>query len=302
MRHETALKKSLKWINNNLEHFNPLSKINDMDIISVNKPYVELHLMLWIANRNKDFISEENLLVIEKISKFAQNILLSPSYYEQILIKPENIRINGATMMFYLNYNSNKILEDILKRVYPVAIKISPELTPFRKMDLEYSLQLVDKVLGRDEIKNMSSLAENTILGTDIDMINYTIDDEYALTHSLFYLTDFGEKSISHKKQDIIEHSILTLCVKNMLIGDMDLLGEYIINILNLNIETDICKIAFMELLNSQNRDGYFPGPERGKKHEIKNNSKDLFRVNYHTTLVAIMAIIFYTKKYGNEN
>jgi hypothetical protein len=205
-------------------------------------------------------------------------------------------------MMFYLNYNSNKILEDILKRVYPIAIKISPELTPFRKMDLEYSLQLVDKLLDRNEIKDMSSLAENTILGTDIDMINYTIDDEYAFTHSLFYLTDFGEKSISHKKQNIIEHSILTLCVKNMLIGDMDLLGEYIINILNLNIETGICKIAFMELLKSQNRDGYFPGPERGKKHNVKNNSKDLCRINYHTTLVAIMAIIFYTKKYGNEN
>jgi hypothetical protein len=302
MRHETALKKSLKWISNNLEGFNPLSKINDMDIINVNKPYVELHLMLWIANRNKKIISEENLHVIEKISKFAQNILLSPSYYEQILIKPENLRINGATMMFYLNYNSSKILEDILKRVYPIAIKISPELTPFRKMDLEFVLQLVDKILDRNEIKNMSSLAENTILGTDIDLINYIIDDEYALTHSLFYLTNFGEKSMSHKKQDIIEHSILTLCVKNMLVGDMDLLGEYIINILNLNIETSICKIAFTELLKSQNRDGYFPGPERGKKHNVKNNSKDLFRINYHTTLVAIMAIIFYTKKYGNEN
>jgi hypothetical protein len=302
MGYETALKKSLKWISDNLEYFNPLSKINDMDIINVNKPYVELHLMLWIAYRNKDFISEENLHVIEKIGKFAQNILLSPSYYEQILIKPENIRINGATMMFYLNYNSNKILEDILKRVYPIAIKISPELTPFRKMDLEFSLQLVDKILDRNEVKNMSSLAENTILGTDIDLVNYIIDDEYALTHSIFYLTDFGEKSISHKKRDIIEHSILTLCVKNMLVGDMDLLGEYIINILNLNIETNICKIAFMELLNSQNKDGYFPGPERGGKHKVKNNSKNLFRINYHTTLVAIMAIIFYTKKYGNKD
>jgi hypothetical protein len=302
MKCENALKTSLKWINDNLEYFNPLSKMNDLDIININKPYVELYLMLWVANRNKEFISEKSLHVIEKINKFAQNILVSPSYYEQILIKPENLRINGAAMMFYLNYNRNKTLEDILKKVYPIAIKISPELPPFRKMDLEFSLQLVDKILDRNEIKDMSLLAENTILGTDIDLINYTIDDEYALTHIIFYLTNFGEKSISHKKQGIIEHSILTLCAKNMLIGDMDLLGEYIINILNLNIETNICKIAFTELLKSQNRDGYFPGPERGRKHNAKNNSKDLFKINYHTTLVAIMAIIFYTKKYGYED
>lgn len=306
---EQSIKKALKWMQLNIDYFNP---IEDIESMMPNKVFIELHLMFFIAYRNKDIVPKDCMSIIEEINRHTEKILLNPRYYEQLLLKPQNFRINGFAMIFYLTYCSNPILEETLKRVYPTYSNISSELIPYRKMDLEYCLQLADRYLGRNEYekKDLSKIAKDSILNTNFDLLNYTYDEEYAITHSLFYLSDFGEKTIEEENIRQISHYLLTMCFNSILTEDMDILGEYIMNICNLNINSEICSIAFSELLKSQQEDGSFPGPNRkgfenlGKPDKNKNMSqlnKEYFMRNYHTTLVAVMASIFYMK-YKRKN
>ncbi len=282
--------------------FNPLDNPGDLNY---NKPYIELQLLLWVLHRNFKYIPKDCIDYINKLSDHAEKILLNPKYYEQLLVKPEVLRINGAAMMMYLGYKSNEVIIDIIQRGFPIAIKISPELVPFRKMDLEFCIQIVDHILNRkaDEKKDITVLADETILNTDIDMINYESNEEYAITHALFYLSDFGEREIPEKFKDRLHHAVQTLAMKNLLVGDMDLLAEYLINMSNLNICNEVYNLSLKELLKNQEDDGSFPGPERCGKDKIDINAKDkkekrtnIFTVNYHTTLVCIMAILFHLK------
>jgi hypothetical protein len=145
----------------------------------------------------------------------------------------------------------------------------------------------------------MDELSKNSILRSALDILNFDIIDEYYLTHALFFLSDFGELTISDNIIDDnkIQNTLLTLAAKNILSHDMDLLSEYIINLCNLNVRHDLCNLALHILIKSQYGDGAFPCPERKKKIKVAGDTKaSVVRNNYHVTLVAIIAMIFMLK------
>ncbi|PXV60037.1 hypothetical protein CLV62_13225 [Dysgonomonas alginatilytica] len=297
---------ALKWIYESLKYFSPLDNgaINDPN---TNKMFNELHLFLFLAYRNRRHFTIENFEIVELISQFTEPILLNPRYYEQIQIDPHCFRINGSSIIFYLNYKNNRKLESIIKRTYKTARDITPEIIPFRKMDLEYNLYLASSYLNKDgkDYAKMQNISKTSILASKFDLINFSISEEYALTHSLFYLSDFGERPIFTDNNDEIEHSLLTLTLKNILANDMDLLGEYIINLCNLNINNEVCDIASKTLFKSQRKDGSFPAPKRSKRlqHGINHrvNQKDYVNQNYHVTLVALIATVFLIKSKNGD-
>lgn len=300
---EKKVFEATNWIKEYSLFFNPLTKTGK-DRLFVNKMFAELQLTLMIAYRNRDILPKSINKIFEELLLFSGNIITSPCYYESIQYKPNDFRAIGGSIIFFLESTGEPKLETLINQTYNTALNITPEVIPYRKMDLEYCLFLASRYIDRSKcgIERLQKLAESSILSSNFDLVNFTVYEEYALTHALFYLSDLGNLPISKRNIESITSALLTLTCKNILKNDMDLLGEYLINLSNLKIDHSIRNLGYKILLENQQKDGCFLAPIRKEvKTAYKPIDKDLdskgyVRLNYHTTLVAIMALIYEIK------
>ncbi|MFN7399996.1 MAG: DUF6895 family protein, partial [Sandaracinobacter sp.] len=65
---------------------------------------------------------------------------------------------------------------------------------PYREMEILHSRSLKDSVDLSGEIADIFS---TTSFGRGQLICRYSVDDAYSLTHAIFYLTDFGDSSVS---------------------------------------------------------------------------------------------------------
>ncbi len=288
--------KSLQWILSNIKKFDPINVYDDKFSI---KMLAELQLVLQILHRYSKSLNSDNFFLLEKLKNETEKFILNPNFYERALIEPNKFRLYANIIIYYLTYRDNNTLKSIISKLHKKAIDITPEIIPYRKMDFENSLQLASSFISKktDYITALSSLSKESILNSTLDIINFSEQEEYALTHSIFYLTNFGEYTVYIHNIDKIQNSINSLVVKNILINNMDLLGEYIICYCNLNIKSKICDLAFEKLISSQNNNGVTLSPKSNQNKELNINDNDIgfVRRNYHTTLVSIIAYLTYS-------
>jgi hypothetical protein len=295
---------AIEWVHQNIDLFNPLNDINDKYTI---KMFSELQLALLVIEREQEYLNEDSIKNVNKIISLSEQIILDPRYYEQVQLHPEAFRMYGASIIYYLSYRKNKILESIIQKTYEIAYDITPEILPYRKMDYEHCLSLADLYIVRPKqhFMSMAKLAENSVLNSSLDLLHFTILEEYSLTHAIFYLSDLGNKYVSIDICKKVENSISVLAMKNILNNDLDLLGEYIMSLccIHSKLYTTL-DYLLQQFLLCQSSEGSFLGPERnGKKIPNENNldeptkRKNQVRYNYHTTLVAIMALTLYNKE-----
>lgn len=296
MEIDRTIDKALSWIYENMQFFNPLADLADM---YRQKMFAELQLVLLISNRNKQFLVESSKSLLGKLESFSEEIILSSGYYEQICLNLRNFRLFAVPVIYYLCFNKNKRIERLINRVYMQAFSISPEYIPYRLLDIEHSISLSERYTGTKIAAKMQKDVYATILNSHYDIINWGIEEEYALTHSIFYITDFGNKQLPDDLKCNAVQNIPILCYQKVIEEDLDLLGEYVMNLCNLNVLPQFRLDMYKYIAEKQTQQGYFIGPRRKGMNKLNESVSDLFirkrnvvRNNYHTTLVAIMASI----------
>lgn len=169
---------------------------------------------------------------------------------------------------------------------------MGPERVPFRQLDLLYGLTNLG--FSIDPTLRESALASGCF-GNAKRVRNLTSSDGYALTHNIFYLTDFG-RNPENINPELLKDIICTLKRLSAVAiseNNMDLLAEYILCFGYLN-SIDEDTIEFSDHLRAQQRpEGYWEGPVQ-MTAELERLAVPpqlySFYSNYHTTLLGWQA------------
>lgn len=171
------------------------------------------------------------------------------------------------------------------------------ERISFREMDLKWGLSLFDPSLGLD-LKELSKLS---ILERNASIMDMCREDEYAFTHSIFYTTDFGTLPLPENLNSNKINNIIDGCLaKNILVEDIDLLGEFLIcSIITKNTESIYFETGLHYYITVWDSLGFLPGPTFNKEEYIKLTGEEatsyVYKHIYHTYYVGgILCTILY--------
>lgn len=300
----SKMQPAVLWIFKNIDLFNPIEPRYDEK--QSHKMFSELQFTLSELHLTYNRWDPVTQKLIDELKKISKNIITSPLYYEQLQLHPSMFRMFGMAAMYFLSYCTDDdtcIVQDIVKKTYKTACNISSEAPPFRQMELAYCIYNNNHFLHNTDFNynSIARIADLSILRSNYDLANFTIHHEYPLTHAIFYLTNMGRIKVNVSDFPNLEESLNILACKNILNSDLDLLGEYLINLCCFNINNQILKDSLQFILSNQKSDGIFPAPirDRIQQPEIECTEIDKYvRKHYHTTLVCIIALSIYTRTF----
>lgn len=298
-----ALKNAIEWLYSQRIYFNPL--VLHCDEKQAHKMFSELQFILSELSKTILLWDVKTQKNIRELQLFSRDIIYKPEYYELLQKHPAHFRMYGMASLYFLSYwkaEDVSLIQDVIRKTYSTAYGISPETPPFRMMEIIYCIcgnnyYLNDK---KYEYSMLDRCAEFSILNTSYDVSNYTVFDEYAITHSIFYLTNMGERPINFDKFENLECCLYALAYKNLLANDLDLLGEYLIDLCCCKLNnSQILQSLLNYILNNQRQDGVFPAPQRGRTNDEENIDNIQYVIkHYHTTLVCILALSIYVRQF----
>lgn len=283
---------SSNWINHNLYEFNPFRNASEIDPLR-SKAVAELAFMCMYYTRCKNINQDE---CIRKCIIFLLDIVNKPLYREKLIRSPALLTLYGTVYVAlrkcgFEDPDLREMFQSVLDQGYATKI----ERIDFRKMDLHYLLDCGD---FEHDLQPIENLYNETILSKKPQILYLRDSDVYSITHTLFYLTDFGDRPIPLSLQDQVEDvrwlvaALLGLYLRE---NNWDLVSELLLCCLCLHWRPPIIyEVAWEGLMHNQNADGSIPGPSFSSEHLNKLNEKErtsyCFEQNYHTTLVTLMA------------
>jgi len=291
---EEIERKAVMWLVKTLQYFDPL-KSSESERMFARKAILELSLL--VAYRVKIIQEEldENYL---KILEHVELVASRPSYRELIA------RDHRALLLYGLTYAALKIcgrddpyFRSIVKQALDSRYPGILERIPYRQLDFLHFLYIAD-------IEHKAPAFEDifpfTLLAGVPNAIEIEGSDIYAITHTIFYITDFGLRtstwSTSFDLGGAIE--LVTLLMSHFRIcGNADIVAELIISSICLGVHNSHEIGQSCRFIQSiQNSDGRVPGPSGivdEKSTELANDpSYKLWKTSYHTTIVVALAAL----------
>jgi Domain of unknown function (DUF6895) len=131
-----------------------------------------------------------------------------------------------------------------------------------------------------------------------VNVIYITDGESYSITHALFYLSDFGSRSIaglSPSQREHIHWVVEHLLGMYICAGNWDLVSELMVSYQCLGQTTsDIYALGWQSLIDAQWPCGAIPGPyyiaQKADNLTGVQRRKYVFEKCYHTTLVTALA------------
>ena len=285
---EISIEKAFDYLINNIHFFNvDFNKETEKGI----KPFVELVFFYNLINDNYNYDKHKR--------KIIENYILSQinsNDFEKKL-KDDVLGISGLSILeeFLIKRGSSKYRETLNYLIENKKIDLKIKRTPFRTMDMKYSL---NKAQIKDNLSSYKEIFQDTILGKKLSLFYYSPSSAYSLTHTIFYITDMGnDYKIDNEIKDI---SFILQCLIGMHINnnDLDILAEVLLCVLFLNEyevvnNRGIFDFGMKYIQDHQRNNGSFPAP-------IVSTSKDKFKrfkEDYHTTLVCLGALVCFQTK-----
>jgi hypothetical protein len=285
--------RAFDWIMSNLEFFDPFNNVTNHDkFLLANKPLLELSVLCMLYYQREGSNPDPRA---QKFVSFIHDIWKKPNYSERVVRNPNVFRIFPMVYIALqhcgsLDHSYDEIIQRILDQGYATAV----EQIPFRGMDLRHML---DKGGFKHNVPSFNQLYQMSLLAKTPSVIYLTNEDVYCITHTLFYLGDFGLRPIDvipEEQLPTIHWMIDTLLGIYLCMKDWDLVAELLLCCQCLRWYSSIIfSIAFNALLDAQLLDGSVPGP-MFSKDEMQNLDESerkiyCFNQNYHTTLVSAL-------------
>jgi hypothetical protein len=207
-----------------------------------------------------------------------------PSHAFALLLPYLNLRTTGYRSPFH---------EETLRRAWAREFLFATELVPHRVLDREYFLW--KSGLLRCE-PDWPKFYAATALAMAPDALNVDKEAAYAITHTLFYLSDLGRRPLPFEEAESerVTRILECLMVHFWRLRHWDLLGELLANRVSmLARESRIATGASAAFLNAWRPDGCIPGEglkiEGLDKAPQSERGAIIFRGCYHTTLVGVI-------------
>jgi hypothetical protein len=184
--------------------------------------------------------------------------------------------------------------EDILDLLRESGLLHATEVTPYRSLERAHAYWK-SGILDREP--DWRRLVRQTTLGQLFERGSprWSLDDEavYSITHTLFYLTDFGGMPAELSPFEIASSVQILECqaVHYQRVGHWDLLGEVLINLTCLGAQlSPIYESALATFQSTRRPDGSVPPPRRSTPPTATEaDRQEGFWRSYHSTLVAVL-------------
>lgn len=287
---DEALNKSIGWIEDNIFHF----KLNDNrytdDLQITLKPFGELVLTLTLLKKHG--INDKR---IDNLLIWAWEELQNGKILMDLLIARNDLIVLTCIYVdfYHIGYKSEK-LEFLIKYLSTINPTSHIENPYWRRLDIDYTLSKLGlKTFPKKPLKK-------SWLGKSLPPWMINNDLAYAITHEVFYVTDFGQlpNRIENEIRLYIEKWIFSWIEVFKLENNYDLVIEFAIVCICLNIELPVT--LYDEVYHTQKNDGRFTGPKNAGANWLKpNDPKERidFVSDYHTTLVGCIFLAMKEKK-----
>lgn len=175
-----------------------------------------------------------------------------------------------------------------------LAARYRKERLPFRTLDLLHGLY---QLTGNEEYRRqLLVMAQYGCLGRLETPFDLDEHDDYALTHTIFYVTNFGKcrwpRSLA--KVMAVESCLDIFSGHAEVENNLDLIGEYLLCRQMLSIRGARYREELELVLRAVEPDGFWPGPADLSEalRAIAEPHEQLFFEHYHTTLVVREALL----------
>jgi hypothetical protein len=301
--------KAMGWVSQNAEAFDPFTKPQNSPDETRLKAICELLFLGVHMMRLQTPWSRQ----VSTLSKFLLQCFNSNAFlYESSTHRPPLI---GSIALCNLSELSGldpdrprRLIESRLLTHY----FWEGDMAPFRRMDMCYCLRSAGVNYLHPDLQE---LYRSTLLAQKPFLPGLELPDMYAITHTVFYLTDMiglssGELSVALPVEELnrirkIARVLLGMCLRS---ANLDILGELLLCAAQLeDTPTYAMNMAWQRIAAAQHESGFVPGPEFSYKALAQLASEDekrsyIFEKNYHTTLVCLMtATLWYRQALNNQ-
>lgn len=290
-----SINKSFNWILDHLDYFSiPEYNLEYREgITDEKKAFGELALALLIIQKSSTFINDPR---VEKIKKYVHEVVLSKNF---VFNMQNDISLFPFYLTVYVSLRETGIEidthRDIIKNLLKYKYINQIERTAWQLIDLTYFLDKGEFEHQLPDTKTLYPCSSLYFLPNPI--LNRTIDS-YAITHLLFFLSDFGSNDISELLGEKLSETKLyveTLTKMYTHTRDWDLLGELLISCHILkHRDFALHETCFHHYLDSQCNSGDFIN--RTVLDAFDSNKtlskEERFKANYHPTLVSLFCCI----------
>lgn len=225
-----------------------------------------------------------------------QDIAARPSYRELIA------RDEAALLLYAGTYAALRLCgrEDpefrtLIQQSVSGGYAVAFERIPYRQLDLLHTLELCGIA---HTLPSMAEVLPFTLLHNSPNVLKLADRDIYALTHTIFYATDFGLRRPSGPgsfDRGAAVELLEALLVLTRGQGNADLVGELLCCLLCLGVrDSEEAHTAWEFLLSVQEDDGRVNGPQGVVHPGLTDGDEDYghWATGYHTTIVATLAAL----------
>jgi uncharacterized protein DUF6895 len=296
-RFEAHAARGLRWLSGNLDRFSPIDKTGGAPEIT---PFAELAILFERLHSSKYAPFAERLGLsghLPRWGRFIARQLNDRAYAElprrmpagsyNLLLPYLMLRATGYRRAFH---------EESLRRMTERGDGRFIELVPYRIVDREYFLWRAGVAA---EEPDWARLYAETLLARIPNALHVDKEGTYAITHTLFYLTDWGRRPppFDPEELDRVSHIVDCLAVHYWRMRHWDLLGELLLARAGLGPgESRLLSEACAAFLGAWRPEGYVLGEGvevPGLRESPQTaHAQIIFGECYHTTLVAILFCI----------
>ncbi|GGN33442.1 hypothetical protein GCM10012285_04510 [Streptomyces kronopolitis] len=225
-----------------------------------------------------------------------QDVAARPSYRELIA------RDEAALLLYAGTYAALRLCgrEDpefrtLIQQSVSGGYAAAFERIPYRQLDLLHTLELCGIA---HPLPSMAEVLPFTLLHNSPNVLKLADRDIYALTHTIFYATDFGLRRPSGRgsfDRGAAVELLEALLVLTRGQGNADLVGELLCCLLCLGVrDSEEAHTAWEFLLSVQEDDGRVNGPPGVVHPGLTDGDEDYghWATGYHTTIVAALAAL----------
>lgn len=273
---------AVAWLAAHRSFFDPTLRLPN-DQLFAKKAIVELALLVAYRHRlDPTPLTPEWLALLDTVELVAAR----PAYIEAAARDPRALLLYALTFAaLRICGRENPDFAHVVEQCLATGYATAAERLPYRRMDLLHFLLIsgLDPAAGAKLDESYLS----TLLAQSPNVVELNDSDVYAITHALFYLTDFGQRPATTTAEvpGILE-ALLRLAIAER---NADLAGELLCCALPYGLANTAA--GWTLLADMQQPDGSLPGPA-GVVRSAPTDPPGYFawKQAYHTTIVGVLA------------
>jgi hypothetical protein len=302
-----VLEHALVWLTFHLSYFHPQPSLRTGKLDPPHKPFAELVFLCIEQIRLLNGCKKHDLGLrkhLNEVVAFISELIKTYDFPAIFWNDPEALPAFALLPKFasLVGLPTGRLVTE-LNSFVTEGYGLAMERLPFRYLDLRYTMDYSGITHNLPDIAQLYTYS----IAARRPIIPYLHrEDLYAITHTIFYVTDMGhqpiEETAAASDADHLRWLVQTLMGMMLWEDDLDLMGEFLMCARFLSCSWNyIIESSWKRIAKRQRESGVIPGPTFNEQDANDLDDKKLseyeFVHSYHTTLVTILAALHWLRE-----